>query len=61
LSFAKEASSLKVQGKVRWQGKYGGHTGVSFGYLDPGCRDWVIAAIADGSCRSYVPQCRNCS
>ena len=61
IEFAKEARTLRVQGKVRWQSMDGGHTGVSFGYLDPGCRDWVIAAIGAGSCRSFIPQCRTCS
>lgn len=58
--FLRESQCLKAQGKVQWQEIDGSYTGVSFDYLYPGCRKWVIAAIEDKSYRSFIPQCRIC-
>jgi CheY-like chemotaxis protein len=57
IRFADSAQILKVQGHVRWCDCKTLQTGISFSYIDPSCRDWVIGAIHTGSFRSYIPQC----
>jgi len=60
IQFAKEGLSLRSQGKVRWFDDQTGQSGVSFDYLEPECREWVIGAMREGSKRSFIPQCRAC-
>jgi CheY-like chemotaxis protein len=61
IRFAEEGLCLEAEGKVRWFDEDTAQTGMSFDYLDPDCREWVIGAMRDGSRRSFIPQCRTCS
>ncbi|MGD0797982.1 MAG: response regulator [Acidobacteriaceae bacterium] len=56
--FAGDGRTLEAQGLVRWCDEETLQAGVSFVYLDPACREWVLAAMLDRACRSFVPQCR---
>jgi CheY-like chemotaxis protein len=60
IRFAEEGRRLEAQGKVRWFDENTAQTGMSFDYLAPECRDWVMGAIRDGSHRGFIPQCRTC-
>ncbi len=60
IQFATENLCLKAQGRVQWYEK-AGQAGVSFSYLDPECREWVLASMRDGAYRSFIPDCRTCS
>jgi len=57
IEFAGDARSLKAQGTVRWFDGATSQAGVSFLYLDPSCRDWVVAA-SERAYRSFIPECR---
>jgi CheY-like chemotaxis protein len=58
IQFAKEHLGFDATGKVRWFDKETLQAGMSFDYLAPECRAWVIAAIRDGTHASFIPQCR---
>jgi CheY-like chemotaxis protein len=58
IQFAGDGRNFKAQGVVRWCHEATLQAGLSFTYLDPSCRDWVIAAMRDRPLRSFVPQCR---
>jgi CheY-like chemotaxis protein len=57
IRFAQEGLHLKAQGRVRWYEKGTAHAGVSFSYLEAGCREWVIHAMHGKGYRSFIPQC----
>jgi CheY-like chemotaxis protein len=62
IHFAREGLSLKARGKVRWVDKETVQAGMSFEYLYPECREWIIEAIRNGAYCSFIPQClRNLS
>jgi CheY-like chemotaxis protein len=61
IRFQKESLCLEAQGTVRWFDYDTAQTGMSFDYLDPECRDWVIDAMRTRSSRSFIPQCSSCS
>ena len=58
IHFAGDGRKLEAQGTVRWFDSAASQAGVSFLYLGPSCRNWVIAAMHDRAYRSFVPQCR---
>jgi CheY-like chemotaxis protein len=58
IRFAGDGRQLEAQGTVRWFDGATSQAGVSFLYLDPSCRNWVVAAMHDRAYRSFVPQCR---
>jgi CheY-like chemotaxis protein len=57
IRFAQEGLCLKAQGRVRWYEKETAHAGVSFSYLEPGCRAWTIDAMRGNARRSFIPRC----
>jgi hypothetical protein len=58
IQFARDGRSVMAQGVVRWFDSASSQAGVSFFYLDPSCRSWVIDTIREQARRSFVPQCR---
>jgi CheY-like chemotaxis protein len=54
--FAKEELGLDAQGTLRWFDNDTSQAGMSFDYLAPECRGWVIEAMRDKSCRSFIPE-----
>jgi CheY-like chemotaxis protein len=58
IQFDADELSVMAQGVVRWFDSASSQAGVSFLYLNPSCRNWVIDAMHERSCRSFVPQCR---
>jgi CheY-like chemotaxis protein len=57
LHFDLEDLTLDAQGQVEWFKPDCTCAGVSFTYLDPSCRSWVIAAIEGRRFRSFIPRC----
>jgi len=57
LQLASEGLSFKAQGIVRWFDAETSRTGISFDYLHPESREWVIRAIRDAPNHSFIPQC----
>lgn len=58
IQFAGDGQRLYAQGTVQWFDGAASQAGVSYLYLDPSCRDWVVAAMLKRACRSFIPQCR---
>jgi CheY-like chemotaxis protein len=56
LRFAREGLGLEAQGTVVWVDAEQGKAGVAFDYLQPECRQWVLARIKSENPRSFVPQ-----
>jgi len=59
LHFALEGVSLLAHGQVEWFKPDCSCAGISFRYLDPGCRSWVIDRIEGERVRSFIPQCKS--
>jgi CheY-like chemotaxis protein len=57
IQFDVDGLSVMAQGVVRWFDRASSQAGVSFLYLNPSCRNWVVAAMREQACRSFVPQC----
>jgi CheY-like chemotaxis protein len=57
LRFAREGLSLEAQGTVVWVDGGQDKVGVAFDFLQPECRQWVLARIKAQAPRSFVPQC----
>jgi hypothetical protein len=55
--FLREGFTLKTQGMVRWTMEKTLQAGITFDYLDPECRDWVIGAMHGRLSRSFIPPC----
>jgi CheY-like chemotaxis protein len=58
IDFVEDGLCLRAEGTVRWHEQEEGRTGVSFDYLDPGCRGWLIELMRKAAYRSFIPQCR---
>lgn len=58
IRFAEEGLSLRAEGKVRWVDRETAQAGMSFDYLGPECRGWVIGAMRRSARRSFIPQGR---
>jgi CheY-like chemotaxis protein len=53
--FAHEGLTLNAQGRVRWVDHETAQAGMTFDYLAPECRAWVIGAMRNGAYRSFIP------
>jgi hypothetical protein len=59
VQFTKENLRLNAQVTVRWSDEKTAQSGVSFDYLEPDCREWVIGAMRRDPSRSFIPQGRS--
>jgi len=55
--FAKEGLHIKAQGTVVWFDDNRNRAGVTFDYLSPECREWVLRRIEELNPKSFVSQC----
>jgi CheY-like chemotaxis protein len=53
--FTHEGLSLNAHGRVRWVDRENAQAGMTFDYLAPECRAWVIGAMRNGAYRSFIP------
>jgi CheY-like chemotaxis protein len=55
IQFVQEGLSLNAHGRVRWVDRETSQAGMTFDYLAPECRAWVIGAMRNGAYRSFIP------
>jgi CheY-like chemotaxis protein len=53
--FTQEGLQLNAHGRVRWVDRETAQAGMTFDYLAPECRAWVIGAMRNGAYRSFIP------
>ncbi len=58
IRFVNNGVSLNAQGKLVWFDQDTRQAGMIFEYLDPECRQWVIADMRKRLDSSFIPQCR---
>ena len=57
VTFARENLMLEAHCDVRWYKQACVHAGVAFRYLNPECRDWILALMERTAPRSFIPRC----
>jgi CheY-like chemotaxis protein len=57
IDFAEEGLAIRGQGVVRWYSLKDQRIGVEFVYLDPMCREWVIAHMQARTPLPFIPGC----